>query len=139
MHGASKPLIVSHGGRHGTGATYLQGQPLPEAVVPFLGREHLGAVTRPVETPIPAATVPSPAPEPPAATDAPAVPQTSNTAQPPLPPVPPTPPGPPKTRAQLYLLNKEQVIVLAGQLGLKASPEETVKVIKDRIQEHLGL
>lgn len=151
MQGASKNLIVSHGGRHGAGGTYLQGQPIPDEVLPFVPKEVIGRVSSQavapaaVAAPTPAVDVAAvpPAPQPiaeSAPTHAPIIDPTSNTvpAAAPQPAAPPTPELP-RNRRDLFIMNKEQALTVAAQLGMTIVADETAKALKERIQERLGL
>jgi hypothetical protein len=158
MHGAGKNLIMSNGGRHGTGGTYLQGQAIPDDVAPMVPKELLGGVQAPpARPPVPAMTLQLAPPQPveqvktqeqaaqtPAQTPAP--PPTPPTTTPPAAVVETaaTPPtsntdGIPKNRKDVFLLSKEQTVALASKLGLTFDPNEPAKAIKERIHEHLGL
>ena len=123
---ARRNVIVSHGGRHGVGGTYLAGRAIPDALAPFMPPDIVGlAPSSGPPAPIP---VSESSPEAPASSATPAVAVSAVVARVKLP-----------TLKEVYAMGKDDLASLAAELGVKVEGEQSVKALRDALKTAMGM
>jgi hypothetical protein len=126
---ARKHVIMSHGGKHGVGGTYLRGQQMTSEVAKHIPAELIAPVAAPVVVVLSAteavAPAAAPAPEPPQ----PQPVERPGTAK----------PLPPTNIRELHMLNKDELVTLARDLDVRIEGEVTVKVLREALRTGLAL
>lgn len=126
-----KHVIVSHGGKHGGGGTFLRGAAVP----PEVARQLPVDLIMPLD-PARAAQFAVP--------DAPAAPAPALGPSPAPPQLPPPAPARPTVTLpsnvrELHLLKKDELVILASELGVKIEGEPTVVFLRETLKTQLGL
>jgi hypothetical protein len=146
---ARKPVILSHGGKHGDRAgTYLPGAPVGEAA-PLMPSDALAPAP-----PAPARKTEATSINryPATSDDKPAVTEAVTEDKPvekPTTPAPKTPEKPaiekpaeplvPTNRTELKKLNRADLMKLAGELGVDAGPDAKTETVRELIASILGI
>ena len=142
---ATRNVILSAGGKHGSGGTILRGQPVPADVAQFLPVDAVAPSGLPTalaarQTPLPPPVTPAakaPGPIEPAAPEVPSVPVA------PEPAATPTKVDDaaaiPTTRKKLMAMGRDHVVRVCADLGITFAPEASEREVKDRLARELGI
>lgn len=138
---ATRNVILSAGGKHGSGGTILRGQPIPESVAQFVPLDAVTSTGAPAslaarQTPMPPPVGPAvkdPVPSEPVAPETPSVPTLVEAA--------PAVPGKdeiPTSRKKLMAMPRDAVIRVSADLGLMFASDASEREVKERLARELG-